>query len=463
MVRWRVAVVAATVLLTVVGVPAPARADTIRQLQRWYLDAVNATQAQQVSRGDRVVVAVIDSGVDAGHPDLAGAVLPGRSFDGADSQGGRTDPQGHGTKMAGVIAARGGGENNALGIAPRARILPVAVPTGGQTGSIAEAIRWAVDNDAKVINLSLGRPGDEPLLPGEAEALGYAMGKDVVVVVDAGNVRQLPTGNALAMVPGVVAVSGTARNGGFWSGSVQAPYVALAAPAEDVVNVGARNIHNTGYSSGSGTSESAAIVSGVAALIRAEFPDLDANNVINRLIKTSVDEGAPGRDRQYGFGVVDAQRAVTAEVAPTTSNPLGSTAATPTPGGGGGPGATGDDSAAAGRLLTLVGVAIAVLVGLVILVVVIVLIARAGRRRPPTVAPYRGPAGPPQYQQPPYQQAPPYQQQAPPYQPSQYQQPSQYPPPPGYPPGQQQPPYQTGPPQYQPPPQSPGWQPPPRP
>jgi subtilisin family serine protease len=394
-------------------------------------------------------------------------VLPGQSFDGADSRGGRTDPQGHGTKMAGVIAARGGGENKALGIAPRARILPVAVPTGGQTGSIGEAIRWAVDHDAKVINLSLGRPGDEPLLPGEAEALRYAMGKDVVVVVDAGNVRQLPTGNALAMVPGVVAVSGTARSGGFWSGSVQAPYVALAAPAEDVVNVGARNIHNTGYSSGSGTSESAAIVSGVAALIRAEFPDLDANNVINRLIRTSVDEGAPGRDRQYGFGVVDAQRAVTADVPPTTSNPLGSSA-TPTPGGAGSGSAT-DDDAAAGRLLTLVGVGLAVLVGLVILVVVIVLIARAGRRRPPTAAPSRGPAGPPQYQQPPYQQ-PPYQQppayqpQPPPYQPSQYQQPSQYPPPSGYPPpGQQQPPYQTGPPQYQPPSAPPGWQPPPRP
>jgi membrane-anchored mycosin MYCP len=132
----------------------------------------------------------------------------------------------------------------------------------------------------------------------------------------------LPTGNALAMVPGVVAVSGTAKSGGFWSGSVQAPYVALAAPAEDVVNVGARNIHNTGYSSGSGTSESAAIVSGVAALIRAEFPALDANNVINRLIRTSVDEGAPGRDEQYGFGVVDARRAVTADVPATTSNPL---------------------------------------------------------------------------------------------------------------------------------------------
>jgi type VII secretion-associated serine protease mycosin len=443
MLRWRVAVVAATVLLTVVGAPAPAMADTIRQLQRWYLDAVKATQAHQVSRGDGVVVAVIDSGVDAGHPDLRGAVLAGRSFDGANSQNGRTDPQGHGTKMAGVIAARGGGENNALGIAPRARILPVAVPTGGQTGSIAEAIRWAADNDAKVINMSLGRPGDEPLLPGEADAIRYAMSKDVVVVVDAGNVAQLPTGNALAMVPGVVAVSGTAKAGGFWSGSVQAPYVALAAPAEDVVNVGARNIHDTGYSTGSGTSESAAIVSGVAALIRAEFPDLDANNVINRLIRTSVDEGPSGRDREFGFGVVDAQRAVTARVPPVDANPLGS--ATTAIAGEPGPGDEDAENAALGRLL-LVGVAIAVLV-LVIIVVVIVLIVRAVRRRPQPVAPMR--AGPPQYQQPPYQQQPP------PYQPSQYQQPPQYQQP-GYPPPGQ-------PPQYQPPPPPPGWQPPPRP
>jgi type VII secretion-associated serine protease mycosin len=460
--RWRAVVVATTVLLAVVvAAPAPAMAaDTIRQLQRWYLDAVKATQAHLVSRGDGVVVAVIDSGVDAGHPDLSGAVLPGRSFSGAASQAGRTDPQGHGTKMAGVIAARGGGENNALGIAPRARILPVAVPTGGTTGSIGEPIRWAVDNDAKVINLSLGRPGDEPLLPGEAEAIRYAISKDVVVVVDAGNIRQLPTGNALAMVPGVVAVSGTSQGGGFWSGSVDAPYVGLAAPAEDIVNVGARNIHNTGYSSGSGTSESAAIVSGVAALIRAEFPDLDANNVINRLVKTAVDEGPPGRDRQFGFGVVDARRAVTADVDRVSANPLGQGGATPTEGSGpgGNPGNNaGGQSDATGRLLTLVGIAVAVLVGLIILVVIIVVVVRAGRRRPTPVGAYQ--AGRP----PPYQPPPPYpQQQPPPYQQPPYQAPPQQQPPPGY----QQPPYQPGfqqPPHQPPPPPPSGWQPPPRP
>ena len=466
----RAAVVAATVLLAVVVAPSPASADTIRQLQKWYLDSVKATQAHQVTRGDGVVVAVVDSGVDAGHPDLAGAVLPGASFAGAASQAGRTDPQGHGTKMAGVIAARGGGENRALGIAPRARILPVAVPTGGQTGSIADPIRWAADHGAKVMNLSLGRPGDEPLQAGEAEAIRYAIDKDVVVVVDAGNVRQLPTGNAFAMVPGVVAVSGLSRAGSFWSGSVEAPYVGLAAPAVDIVNVGARNIHNTGYSSGSGTSESAAIVSGIAALVRAKFPDLDAVNVINRLVKSSVDKGPSGRDRQYGFGAVDARRALTVDVASTTTNPLGEatapTSAAPEPGpgvgdGGNAGGTPDDDSAAAGRLLTLVGIAIAVLVGLVILAVVIVLIARSGRRRS-AVGAMPGRAGPPQYGQPPYQPGPPQ-----PYLPPQHQSPQypppQYPPQPGYPPppGQQQPPYQPGnqqPPPYQSPPPS-GWPP----
>src|SRR5258705_3264553 len=113
----------ATLVLSGTALP---RAETVREAQ-WYLDAVHVTQAQSVSRGQGVIVAVIDSGVDAGHPDLAGAVLPGMSFGAPGSQAGRTDPDGHGTKMAGIIAARGGGPNNALGIAPAASILPIAV------------------------------------------------------------------------------------------------------------------------------------------------------------------------------------------------------------------------------------------------------------------------------------------------------------------------------------------------
>ncbi len=104
--------------LAVIGWAPPVGAgQTIRQ-QQWHLAAVHAPQAQKVTRGEGVVVGLVDSGVDAGHPDLMGSVLPGASFNGATSQGGRTDPDGHGTHMAGIIAARGGGGNHALGVAP---------------------------------------------------------------------------------------------------------------------------------------------------------------------------------------------------------------------------------------------------------------------------------------------------------------------------------------------------------
>jgi type VII secretion-associated serine protease mycosin len=319
--RWLA--VAPAIFATLISTAALATAETVREMQQWYLDAVNVPKAHKITLGEGVIVAVLDTGVDAGHPDLAGAVLPGACFLGSPCEAGHKDPEGHGTKMAGVIAARGGGPNKALGIAPRARILPIGIPMGRGVGSIAEALRWAVDHGAQVINVSLGRPVGEPPPPGEAEAFAYALSKNVVVVICAGNRPEAPTGNALALLPGVVAVSGTTRTGAMWWGSTVGDFVALAAPAAGIVNVGARSIHKTGYSAGDGTSESSAIVSGVAALIRAKYPALDAANVINRLIRTATDRGAPGRDSSYGFGTVDAFEALTRSVPLVTQNPLG--------------------------------------------------------------------------------------------------------------------------------------------
>jgi type VII secretion-associated serine protease mycosin len=378
----------------VAGVPA---ADTVREMQ-WHLDAINAPQAHQLSRGDGVVVAVIDSGVDAGHPDFGGAVVDGASFDNSRSQAGRTDPTGHGTRMAGLIAARGGGPNNALGIAPGASIISVAVSTDGTIDSMAEPIEWAVDHGAKVINISLARPSGVPQPPGEAEAIAAAIARDVVVVVAIGNRSDLAASSALADVPGVIAVAGTARSGAVYQGSLPGPRVAVAAPAEEIVTVGERQRFSTGYSVGSGTSESTAIVSGVAALIRARFPDLDAANVVNRIVGSAVDAGPAGRDEQFGFGVVDAERALSTDIPTVAENPLG-VAPPPGPGttldAGGAPEAT----ISGGRAALLIGLLVGALLCLGLVIGMVAwLVARSRRDRPAHAPPpYAGQtAGPPQ-------------------------------------------------------------------
>ncbi|MEV6344868.1 S8 family serine peptidase [Actinoplanes sp. NPDC051851] len=407
---------AATAIALVPALPASA---SVRQDQ-WFLDEIKAPQAQKVADGSGVVVAVIDSGVDAGHPDLAGAVLEGKTFGSSSSQAGHTDPEGHGTRMTGIIAARGGGADHALGIAPKVKILPIAINTEGSV-SLAEPIRWAVDNGADIINLSVGRDASEGTSSAETEALAYAMSKNVVVIAAAGNVEQgKEEVQSPANVPGVVAVSGVTRSGDAWSGSAHGPELALAAPAEDIVTIGDRTKYESGYSTGGATSDSAAIVTGVAALVRSKYPKMSAANVINRLLKTATDEGDKGRDGLYGYGVVNALKAVSADVASVDANPLGvaDTSASESV-------AAPGDSTTGGFLGTPEARGVLVIgVGVIIVVVLILVIRAASRRRP---------AGPPGYGWPPGQQPPGYPQGS--YPPVQQ-------PPPGYPP----PGYPVGPP-----------------
>lgn len=325
---WRAA---ALVLVGLVaagfGAPAPAAAEPVgRQLgeQVTYqpheqLAPLGAEQAWQYSTGDGVIVAVLDSGVDAQHPDLAGRVVTGRDYvDG--STDGRVDAVGHGTTVASQIA---GGGDPAIGLAPDASILPVRVLDEQNryrnAATVAEGVVWAVDQGAKVINMSLGGLRDSPAL---SEALAYAMAHDVVVIACTGN----RTGEEYQEVwyparePGVVAVSGVTYSDGVpthWQSSLTGPQTVLAAPA---VVTGAQA--GGGYREVQGTSFSSALVAAVAALIRARFPDMSAGDVVNRLVATAEDAGAPGRDPVYGFGGVDPVAALTAPVAGVPANPL---------------------------------------------------------------------------------------------------------------------------------------------
>jgi len=301
-----------------VALPLLLAAQTIEE-QEWHLDALDIYSAQDQARGDGVIVAVIDSGVDAQHPDLAGRVLPGTGFGSSKGTDGTTDTDGHGTGMAGIIAATGRG-GGALGIAPGARILPVASAEKEQFSLdvVAESIRWAADHGAKVINMSLGFSSS--MTPSLVKAVNYAIEKDVVLVAATGNEgREV---SAPANIGGVVAVAGTNREGKPWKSSNVGSDTVLAAPAEGIVTAAPEGVYASGYAEMDGTSAAAAIVSGVAALIRARHPQMPAKDVVNALIRTAKDMAEPGRDDTTGFGMVDPMGALTAQLPPVERNPL---------------------------------------------------------------------------------------------------------------------------------------------
>ncbi|CRK60651.1 Serine protease [Alloactinosynnema sp. L-07] len=251
------------------------------------------------SRGDGVVIAVIDTGVDEGHPGLAGAVLPGRAFPALGQ--GTHDGRGHGTDIALIAAGRG----PVHGVAPAANVLPVRVDGGSDT--LADALTWAVDNGAQVANISQGIRTRNPRHKLDA-AVRHAVDRGVVVVAAAGNVPEDTAVTSPASIDGVVAVSAVDARGQFRGDvSVEGPQVAVAAPGVDI-EIGA----NT--SPVSGTSYSAAIVSGVAALVIGAYPELDGAGVVRRLVETARDAGDPGRDDRYGFGVIDPVAATSGEL-----------------------------------------------------------------------------------------------------------------------------------------------------
>jgi type VII secretion-associated serine protease mycosin len=292
--------------------PVPASADATRDRQ-WHLGFLDVAEAHRHTQGDGVTVAVIDTGVNANHPDLRGNVLPGRDTTNGRSTGtGTRDDHGHGTAMAGLIAAHGHGTGDgALGLAPRAKVMPIretdAYGFGSDPGMVA-GIDWAIANGAKVISIS--RAGSTT--PTLRAAVARAREADVVVVAGVGNTDGETFVAGVARIEGVLAAAGTDRTGNHAAISVAGPQVVLAAPAVDITSTS----RDGGYRTGTGTSDSTAIIAGAVALVRAKFPELSADEVIHRLTATATDKGPPGRDEQYGYGVLNLVAALTANVAP---------------------------------------------------------------------------------------------------------------------------------------------------
>lgn len=292
----------------------------------WHLSAIDAPAAWGESTGEGVVVAVVDSGVDADHPDLAGAVLPGRSYVDLDHGDeprllelgseqdpvyvrafGQADPVGHGTAVAGLIAARA--DSARPGVAPDAQILPVRVLDDENryhdSAMVGAAVEWAVDNGADIINLSLGGHHDSAAF---AEAIAYAERHDVLVVACTGNQRPEGPDEEVwfpARVPDVLAVTGTDADGARWRTAVTGEATDLAAPGTDLW----APEPGGGHKAVTGTSFASALVSGAAALVRSAHPEWSAEEV-RRALLTTARAGGDG----LGAGVVDAAAAIGADV-----------------------------------------------------------------------------------------------------------------------------------------------------
>src|SRR5581483_1778371 len=248
-----------------------------------------------------------DSGVDEQHPDLQRHVVPGRNV--IEQNDDTRDQHGHGTAIAGIIAAA---TNNALGmsgICPTCQILPVKVLDASGEGTYAYVITgilWAADQKAQVINLSLGGYAFSQFL---ADAVDYAHRSGAVLVAAGGNeATQAPL--YPGALPNVIAVSASDSNDNLWSGSNYGPAIDIAAPGVRILSLDTDN----SYMAATGTSFSAAEVSGVAALVRTKHPLLNNTQVAQVLFQTADDLGEKGKDQFYGAGRVNAARALRVEV-----------------------------------------------------------------------------------------------------------------------------------------------------
>ena len=303
---------------------------------QWGLRIAHVDQAWDVVRGSpSITVAVIDTGIDPNHPDLAGVALPGTSFltspdptCAALPPGSTLDDNGHGTHVAGIIAANG---NNGIGIAGVAfgvKILPIKAldcQGSGLMSDVASAVTWATDHGARIINISLGSSSAQATLQ---SAIQYAVARGVFVVAAAGNCGGAVSTRCATVnepqypgaYPEAFAVAATDSSDQHAAFSNVDAYVALAAPGVRIYSttptypttLSRANPGTSTYAAFSGTSQASPFVAGVAALLLSRDPTLTVQQLGDRLRASSDDLGALGTDPVFGAGRVNALRAVSA-------------------------------------------------------------------------------------------------------------------------------------------------------
>jgi subtilisin family serine protease len=278
--------------------------DVLYSRYQWNLPLVETEKGWTVTKGSQdVIVAVVDTGADLNHPDLQPQLVPGINVVSPDSQ--PQDDVGHGTHVSGVISAL---VNNNLGIAGMTwynRIMPVKVldQTGaGSTYSVAQGIIWATDHGAKVINMSLGNYADAQFLH---DAIKYAFDHDVVLIAASGNDNTERPGFPAAY-PEVFAVAATDPFKMKASFSNYGDYIDVTAPG---VSIASTYPHNQ-YAALSGTSMASPHVTALAALIRSVNPLLKNTEVMDIMRQTAQDIGPKGKDKYFGYGLIDVVQAL---------------------------------------------------------------------------------------------------------------------------------------------------------
>jgi subtilisin family serine protease len=265
---------------------------------QYILQKMHLPQAHELAKGDKVLVAVIDSGVDVTHPDLAGDIAG--SF---DALGTGLKPDAHGTAIAGAIAAHG----RLMGAAPAAQILAVRAFSGtggaddGTTFAIMSGLNWAVSHGARVVNMSFAGPQD----PGIARSLAAAHDRGVVLVAAAGNKGAKSPPLYPAADPNVIAVTSTDAGDQLPAFANRGRYVTVAAPGVDLMLLAP----NGAMQFASGTSFSAAYVTGTVALMLERKPSLGPETLRQALIGTAHHLGSD-KAAESGAGLVDAYQAV---------------------------------------------------------------------------------------------------------------------------------------------------------
>jgi len=279
---------------------------------QYVFDKLQLLQTHTLATGDKVLIAVIDSGIDGAHPELAGMIAD--SFD-ALATGDKVHP--HGTAIAGAIVSHA----KLMGIAPAARILAVRAfapdqpKSNGTSFAILKGIEWAAEHKARVINMSFAGPRDPAML----RHLAAARGRGIVLIAAAGNAGPKSPPLYPAADPNVIAVTATDADDQLFKGANWGPYIAIAAPGVDLL----LPRPGSAYQMTTGTSFAAAEVSGAVALLLERGGDLDPDKIRQILMSTARDLGPKGFDPQFGAGLIDLYQAVLSlggpgEVAATT-------------------------------------------------------------------------------------------------------------------------------------------------